>query len=49
MRALIVYGSYHHLNTFGLLWLVGGIQRGKPDEADVERARAFAEGMKKRA
>jgi flavodoxin len=36
-------------DTFGLLWLVGGIQKGKPDEGDVERARAFAGDMKKRA
>jgi len=33
-------------DTFGPLKLLGGINKGKPDEVDLEAARKFAEGLR---
>jgi flavodoxin len=32
-------------DTYGLLRYIGGINRGRPNESDLERARAFARGL----
>lgn len=34
-------------DTYGILKLTGGMNRGRPDEKDLERARKFAESLKK--
>jgi flavodoxin len=34
------------LDTYGLLKLVGGINRGHPNQEDLENARFFAEGLR---
>ena len=34
-------------DTFFLLWLIGGINRGRPDEGDLERAEGFAMSLSK--
>jgi flavodoxin len=33
------------LDTLGLLRLFGGVNKGRPDKADLERARRFARGL----
>jgi len=33
--------------TFGLLRLIGGVNKGKPDESDIENARKFARELTK--
>lgn len=38
MKTAIVYHSSHHGNTKRL---VGGIAKGRPNEADLENARRF--------
>jgi flavodoxin len=35
-------------DTFGLLKLIGGVNKGKPDETDIENARNFARGLIKK-
>ncbi len=35
-------------DTFGLLKLIGGINKGKPDETDIENARNFARELIKK-
>lgn len=32
-------------DTFGPLWLIGGLHRGRPDERDLARAAEFAKGL----
>jgi len=32
-------------DTYGVLKIVGGIQKGHPDEADLKQAEAFAKGL----
>jgi flavodoxin len=32
-------------DTFGPLWLIGGLHRGRPDERDLARAIEFAKGL----
>jgi flavodoxin len=32
-------------DTFGPLWLIGGLHRGRPNEADLARAAEFARGL----
>jgi flavodoxin len=32
-------------DTYGVLKIVGGIQKGHPDEADLKRAETFAKGL----
>ncbi len=34
-------------DTYGILKLTGGINRGRPDEKDIAEARQFAESLKK--
>jgi flavodoxin len=36
------------LDTFGPLRLIGGINKGHPNDADLTRARAFAAGLRDR-
>jgi len=35
-------------DSWGLLWLVGGVNRGRPDEKDLKKAEEFAKGLKKK-
>lgn len=35
------------LDTMGLLGLFGGVNRGRPDEDDLARARTFARGLRR--
>ncbi len=32
-------------DTFGPLWLIGGLHRGRPNDADLARAAEFAKGL----
>jgi flavodoxin len=32
-------------DTFGPLWLIGGLHRGRPSEADLARAAEYAQGL----
>lgn len=43
-RGFVVLGSFacRGFDTFGPLWLVGGINRGRPNEKDLEDAMRFA-------
>jgi len=44
-----VIGEFNCLGwvTFGLLRLIGGVNKGKPDELDIENARNFARELMK--
>ncbi len=48
-KGLNVKGSFNctGFDTFGPFKLIGGLQKGHPDEKDIEAARAFARGLKK--
>lgn len=49
-RGFEVIGSYscRGFDTLGPFGLIGGINRERPDSHDLERAGAFAEGLRKR-
>ncbi len=42
MKTAICYHSRHHGNTFKL---VGGIAKGRPNEADLQAARGFFDAL----
>ncbi len=48
-KGLNVKGSFYctGFDTFGPFKLIGGLQKGHPDEKDFEDARAFARGLLK--
>jgi len=48
-KGLNVTGSFActGFDTFGIYGLIGGLQKGHPDEKDLENARAFAKGLLK--
>jgi flavodoxin len=45
-----IIGEFNCLgwDTFGLLRLIGGVNKGKPDESDIENARNFARELTKK-
>jgi flavodoxin len=47
-KGLNVVGEWHckAFDTFGPLKLMGGINKGRPNEADVQDAKRFAEGLR---
>lgn len=46
-RGFSIVGEYSckGWDTFGLLKLIGGINKGRPDAEDLEKARIFARGL----
>lgn len=45
--AIVGEFSCRGFDTFGPFALIGGLQKGKPDETDIANARAFARGLLK--
>jgi flavodoxin len=44
-----VIGSFacKGLDTFGIMKLIGGVAKGRPNEKDLQEARIFAKGLLK--
>ncbi len=47
-KGLKVVGEWHcrAFDTYGALKLLGGINKGRPNEADIQDAKRFAEGLR---
>jgi flavodoxin len=46
-KGFIIVGEFtsYAFDTFFLLWLIGGINKGRPNEGDLKRAEDFAKGL----